>query len=352
MNEELKNQTTEPVEEVNENEAAPATEEPVALSPEEEAIAIEHMAIRRSASLIFINEYSEVIKVYKQDIIGAILNLLTEEDRNKIIPRIDNAVVGIASYENVNMLASDNSPIFNTDKNTYFLMRELFKNAKGYEDRNIPAEIVALQGYGNTRYLLFRESLYVYGLGADYEVIKTVDPTFVTAIYVNPVQFNNVMISLLINHIEAWIPGIAGEEFYNEELLQKFYQTFGGNILFFAKMALTRAYTDMTAGYDGPFQQMLQSYESYNYKIDLETKLNDNTMALSIYDIRDNEQSLAEMLAEDSIGEDEDTLMDAIEEDYPEPAAMSAYDAEREAEEIASALKSADEIFAEEAEEE
>lgn len=290
----------------------------VEFSPEEIAM------VRRVVGSVYMETLSESLKTVKNAIFDEFIMFINEkelddETKQKIMQSVDTiSNVSIMSYESVSFLASDNSPYYKSDKSRYFMMRELFKNARGYENKDIPAEIIVLEGYPNSKFIMFREGIYLNIDGdSHFDAFKEDHPNYIMGISVDPTRFTEVIMSMIINHLSAWITCIGSEVFSNEELFE-FIQHIGAMLTHVAGLSVAKTYVDLACNSAGIMASTLRDLKKFNIDIDMSSDIANNvtTLVVSVH-IPDENSDIRELLEDDGMLEDDRTMMDEINEsDY------------------------------------
>ena len=181
-----------------------------------EEIKYEHIAVKKALASILIGEFSKIISANARGIIDAMQKYAEAEDLNwfKENANINIGEVRFMTYEAVELMSDpEKSPIMNSDKVTFYTMKDLAAQLKGIEDENVVDEVVRIPGYNpNVTYAVVREDVYITGL--DAEILPDIDeaPSVYVSIFGSmPNMISSKIVNILLMHISAWLPGIKRE---------------------------------------------------------------------------------------------------------------------------------------------
>lgn len=282
----------------------------------------EHMLIRRSVNITYIGELSRLFNENAAEFQNAFLSIFDEKQQAEIAQRVNIGKVEIATYETIAAVAIPNSPLKNINKSLYTTLRDIGKAADGCEDENIPAEVVTLTQYINKpKYIVIRESAFVYGIDTGLNDLRKISPTIVASLTALAEEPNPVVLDLLLLHLDAWIPGLSELEFVTDEKIKEYLSSVLALINGISCGALVSTYVILTSSPNTDIYNIIQSTNYPNYCIQTMFSFNGSSIIQIIDEkLETPEKSVEELLADDGMAEDDKTLMDVIDEEDDKPA--------------------------------
>ena len=296
----------------------PVPEPPKPRMMEDENVILEHILIRRCVNLIYIAQLSEALCRNANTLIENFLALFSDDEKAQLAEFLRIRPVEITTYENVERLSNPASEVKEKNKALFNILRDLTRELDGVDDDTIPAEIITLEKYAeNPLYIVLRESTYVFGIDSYINELKKTNPRLIAMPAIDPDQISDIIINLLMLHIEAWIPNIGKMEFVTQEKIEEYVAGIWPVIVSIAGYAINQTASTLTSNPNTDLFQIIRNTGNGNFSLFNAFKFS-GTCYLQVIDeglVVENEPSLEELLADDGTAEDDVTLMDVINEE-------------------------------------
>lgn len=297
----------------------PEAKEEVAEEPKErvmnDEVIQEHILIRRNVNGTYIAQLSRIFTENAGTFIETFLSIFNEEEQKKLMEAVNIRKVEIATYESLVILGGPNSPLKESNKALYNIMRDITREVEGFEDERMPSEIIELNQYADQPvYIVIREGAYIFGIDSYINDIRKVNPRMIAMLAIDPAQVNEVIVNLLLLHIEAWIRNLHQFEFVTQEKVGEFVAKIYLLVTNIASGAMQATSSILTSNPNTDLYRIIQTTNNPDFTIQQIFSFR----GVSILQVTDDAlvvteaPDIKEMLADDGTAEDDVTLMDVI----------------------------------------
>ena len=284
----------------------------------------EHLIIRRAVNITYLSEISRIFCENAPTFVNEFLSMFDEEQAKELASSVNMNRVEIATYEAIASIAVPGSPLANTNRSLYNVLRDISRKAEGCHDDLIAAEVIDLDQYlDQPKYLVVRESAYVFGIDPILPMIRQEHPRFIVWLANDRSELNPVIANFLILHIDAWFSDPKSHDYVTDEKIEEYLAKMSDMVNAIAAGAMTATHMNMSSNPNTDLHAIIQRTENPYYTLNQIysfSGVSTLTMTDDRLEMEAEEPSIEDLLAGDGVEEDDRTLMDVIAEETKAPA--------------------------------